>query len=90
MFQVRQKQLWQQIWKRWKAMNLHFGMPWQELAIRFSAFTWGVDSCIVGTTNLGHIQQNIEYINLGKLPEPVIDTLRSAFGMHDSNWFGQV
>ncbi len=80
----------EEYWKRWKAMNLEFEIPWQELALRFTAFTWGVDSCIVGTTNLDHLQQNIEFINNGKLPQSVIDELRSAFRNHDNNWIGQV
>ncbi|MCX6132786.1 MAG: aldo/keto reductase [Ignavibacteriales bacterium] len=80
----------EEYWKRWKAMNLDFGMPWQELALRFAAFTWGVDSCIVGTTNPAHLQQNAEYLNRGKLPQDVVDELRSSFRKHDNNWLGQV
>jgi aryl-alcohol dehydrogenase-like predicted oxidoreductase len=80
----------EEYWKRWKAMGLHIEMPWQELALRFAAYTWGVDSCIVGTTSLAHLQQNIRFINNGKLPQPVIDELRNSFRMHDDNWIGQV
>ena len=80
----------EEYWKRWKAMNLEFEIPWQELALRFTAYTWGVDSCIVGTTSLNHLQQNIKSINKGKLPQSIIDELRSAFHRHDSNWVGQV
>jgi aryl-alcohol dehydrogenase-like predicted oxidoreductase len=77
-------------WRRWKAMNLEFEIPWQELALRFTAYTWGVDSCIVGTTSLDHLQQNIETINKGKLPQSAIDEVRCAFRSHDNNWIGQV
>jgi aryl-alcohol dehydrogenase-like predicted oxidoreductase len=80
----------EEYWKRWKAMNLEYGIPWQELALRFTAFTWGVDSCIVGTTSLDHLQQNIESINKGKLPQSIIDELRTVFHSHDNNWIGQV
>lgn len=66
-------------------MNLEFGMPWQELALRFTAFTWGVDSCIVGTTSLDHLQQNIESINKGKLTQSMIDELRTAFHRHQGH-----
>jgi aryl-alcohol dehydrogenase-like predicted oxidoreductase len=80
----------EEYWKRWKAMKLEFELPWQELALRFTAYTWGVDSCIVGTTSLDHLQQNIESINKGKLPQSMIDELRKAFHRHDNNWIGQV
>ena len=80
----------EEYWKRWKTMNLEFGIPWQEIALRFTAYAWGVDSCIVGTTSLDHLQQNIESINKGKLPDSIIDELRSAFHRHDNNWIGQV
>ena len=80
----------EEYWKRWKAMNLEFEIPWQELALRFTAYTWGVDSCIVGTTSLNHLQQNIKSINKGKLPQSIIDELRSAFQRHDNSWTGQV
>jgi aryl-alcohol dehydrogenase-like predicted oxidoreductase len=64
--------------------------PWQELAVRFAAYTWGVDSCIVGTTSFEHLQQNIGSIEKGKPPQSVIAELRSAFRRHDNNWIGQV
>jgi aryl-alcohol dehydrogenase-like predicted oxidoreductase len=80
----------EEYWMRWKAMNIDFGISWQEVALRFSAFTWGVDACIVGTTDAAHLQQNIDIINRGKLPQDIVDALRSAFRTHDNNWIGQV
>lgn len=80
----------EEYWKRWKTMNLDFGMDWQELALRFTAFTWGVDSCIVGTTDAVHLRQNAESIDKGILPEPIVSELRSAFRKNDHDWIGQV
>jgi len=80
----------EEYWKRWKTMNLDFGMDWQEIALRFTAYTWGVDSCIVGTTDLNHLRHNAAVIEKGKLPQSVIDELRTAFRNNDRDWIGQI
>ena len=77
-------------WHRWKTMNLNFDMDWLEVALRFSTFTDGVDSCIIGTTDLQHLQQNINLINKGKLPGTIIKSLKSSFRHHDKDWIGQL
>ena len=80
----------EEYWKRWKVMNLEFGVPWPEVALRFSAFTWGVDSCVVGTTDVLHLEKNIESIGRGRLPDTIIATLRETFRAHDEHWIGQL
>ncbi|MGB2867044.1 MAG: aldo/keto reductase [Bacteroidota bacterium] len=77
-------------WKRWKAMNLEFGMDCQELALRFAAFTWGVDSCVLGTTNAEHLRQSSDAIQKGPLPKEIYAQIRDAFRKHDSGWTGQI
>lgn len=77
-------------WERWQAMGVNLGMDWQEVALRFAAFTYGVDSCIVGTTNLDHLRANVVIIEKGPLNAETVDTLRNAFRQHDKNWIGQV
>src|SRR5690606_17646813 len=47
--------------------ELSVDMPWNELAIRFAAYTEGVTSCIIGTTNLHHVKENIEAVKKGPL-----------------------
>lgn len=80
----------EEYWVRWKTMNVDIGMDWQEAALRFAAFTYGVDTCIVGTTNLDHLRQNIAAVAKGILPAEVVARLRSAFRQHDHHWIGQV
>ena len=83
----------EEYWHRWKAMGLdfeHTGLNWQEIALRFSAFTWGVDSCIVGTTNLKHLKQNIAAVEAGQLPEDVSNAIREAFWANDRGWIGMI
>jgi len=77
-------------WNRMKAMHLDFGDQWLETALRFTVFWYGVDSAIVGTTNLNHLDANIEAVNKGKLDEDQIHYLVGLFRTHDKNWVGQV
>ncbi|MCB9435612.1 MAG: aldo/keto reductase [Anaerolineales bacterium] len=77
-------------WERWQTMNLNLGMDWQAVALRFAAFTYGVDSCIVGTTSLEHLRANVAILEDGPLDTAIVDTLRAAFRQHDNQWLGQV
>jgi aryl-alcohol dehydrogenase-like predicted oxidoreductase len=78
----------EEYWWRWKTMDLDpRGLEWQELALRFSAFTEGVHSCIVGTHNLSHVLQNISIIDKGPLPVEQYETIRTAFKHNDPGWW---
>jgi len=78
----------EEYWWRWKTMDLDpRGLEWQELAIRFSAFTPGVHSCIVGTTNIAHLQQNVAFIQKGPLPADQYEEIRKAFKEKDPGWW---
>ena len=67
------------------------GLDWQEVALRFSAFTPGVHSCIVGTASAEHLKNNIAIIEKGPLPQSLYDTIRAAFKANDPGWWiGQV
>lgn len=80
----------EEYWHRMKAMGLDFAYDWPELALRFSCFTYGVDSCVVGTLNIDHIRKNIEYIRRGVLNEDTVKYIREAFTKADKEWVGQV
>lgn len=80
----------EEYWVRWKEMTLDLEMNELEVALRFSAFIYGVDSCIVGTTNLDHIKKNAELIGKGKLPEEIVTQIQKAFRQNDNNWIGQL
>jgi len=77
----------EEYWHRMKTMNIDTqGLDWNEVALRFAAFTYGVDSCIVGTTNLEHLKDNLTRIQKGKLPQSMIDSIRTNFREHDFGW----
>lgn len=77
-------------WHRMKAMNLNLDLDIEEAALRFSAFTYGVDSVIVGTTNPKHLLRNVDIISKGKLSDDVVFHIRETFKKHDNNWLGQL
>jgi len=79
----------EEYWSRLQKMNLDIDMDLYEAALRFSAFTWGVDTCIVGTTNPEHLKRNVEIIEKGKLTEEIIHTIKNAFQKNNVNWVGQ-
>ena len=77
-------------WERLQAMKLDPGnLDWAELALRFAAFQPGVHSCIVGTSSVEHLHENIAIIEQGQLPQNVLVAIRSAFRQHDQDWLGQ-
>lgn len=81
----------EEYWVRWKAMGIDPGdLSWNELALRFAAYTPGVSSCIAGSTNLSHIEENLAALGKGALPHDLYEAVRSAFISHDSGWTGQV
>ncbi|CAM2006242.1 aldo/keto reductase [Acanthopleuribacter pedis] len=77
-------------WERLQTMDLHFDLPMQEVALRFAAFTYGIDSIIVGSTNLKHIRENLTAINKGALPKDMVNTLRDRFLECNNNWRSQI
>ena len=82
----------EEYWWRWKTMKLdRRNMSWQELTLRFTAFTPGVSSCIVGTSQLAHVLENISLLDAGPLAKDYVDLIRMAFRMNDPGWWvGQI
>ncbi|MCK6606009.1 MAG: aldo/keto reductase [Ignavibacteriaceae bacterium] len=80
----------EQYFYRLKQMDTDFGMPVHEAALRFAAYTYGVDSVIVGTTNIEHLKQNIAIVGKGKLPDDLYQQIRNKFNEHGSDWYSLV
>ena len=81
----------EEYWVRLRAMGLDpRGMEWPELALRFAAFQDGVSTCIVGTTRLEHLADNLRMLQKGPLPSDQVAEIRSAFTTHDAGWDGQI
>ncbi|MFD3162725.1 aldo/keto reductase [Herpetosiphon sp. NSE202] len=78
-------------WERLQAMQLDLD-PEQLLgiALRFTAYTPGVHSCIVGSRKLAHMQHNLELLQQGPLEPQLYHYLTSQFQAHDRGWVGQI
>lgn len=77
-------------WERLQAMNLDLSLPLQEVALRFAAFTYGVDSIIVGSTNISHIRQNLGAVEKGILSAEIVENLRRRYLECDNGWQAQI
>lgn len=78
-------------WERMHALELDpEGLEPAEAALRFTAFTPGVSSCIVGTTRLDNLQHNLRALEQGPLPEAQVERLRGAFQRRGQGWEGLV
>jgi len=72
-------------WLRWKEMNIPDSDNWLETFLRFTVFAEGVDSAIVGTTNINHLKKDVELIQKGPLDKTLVALIKSAFR---DNWSG--
>ena len=80
----------EEYWHRLNRMNIHHHINLHETALRFAAFTWGVDSVIVGTNNIAHLKENVKMIEKGPLPYDLYYEIRNAFKQNDISWVGQL
>ncbi|MGE5425404.1 MAG: aldo/keto reductase, partial [Syntrophothermus sp.] len=78
-------------WHRFHQMNLNnFGLDWNELAMRFAAFSGGVSTVITGTSSREHLLRNIKAIEAGPLPDEIVVHLQAEFNKHDNHWTGLI
>jgi len=81
----------EEYWHRLKKMNLKIpATDMQDIAIRFSAFTPGVSTSIVGSSKLDHIKASIIAVDKGPLNAEMKDYLESKFRKNDDNWVGLI
>lgn len=66
------------------------GLPWDEFALRFSAWQPGVSCAIVGTASVAHLRHNVEIAATGPLPGNVALAVRNRFAECGADWPGQV
>lgn len=80
----------EEYWLRWKSMNIETDLEWNELFTRFTAFTEGVDTMIIGSKNINHIKSNLASIEKGPLPMELYSRIRNLFRQSDKDWIGQL
>lgn len=82
-------------WLRMQALALDLAnIPFDEFALRFTAFAPSISSAIVGTSSLSHLRQNVALIESGPLPHSLFEAARTRFaelaGVHYSGWGGEI
>jgi len=81
----------EEYWRRMRAMAIDPGaLGWDELSLRFAAFTPGVSTVIAGTTQLSHLRANARAIEHGPLPAETYVAVREAYRANDDGWTGQI
>lgn len=65
-------------------------LAWDELFLRFAAFSPGVSACLAGTRRLEHLGRLTAAIAEGPLPEPERQRVLDAYDRADRGWTGQV
>lgn len=80
----------EEYWHRWKTMNLPEQENWLETFLRFTVFANGIDTAIVGTTNIDHLKSNIKIIEKGPLDTYLNNLIIERFKLHNQNWRGEV
>ncbi|GGJ30339.1 aldo/keto reductase [Deinococcus roseus] len=80
----------EEYWLRMHAMGFTPPISWEDFTLRFTVFTPGVSSAIVGSRNLENIKRNIQTIAQGPLEDSLYQQMREVFQTHDQDWIGQV
>jgi aryl-alcohol dehydrogenase-like predicted oxidoreductase len=80
----------EEYWHRWRTMNLPEQKNWLDTFLRFTVFANGVDTAIVGTTNIEHLKSNIKIIEQGPLDDELNNLIVESFKTHNQNWRGEV
>jgi aryl-alcohol dehydrogenase-like predicted oxidoreductase len=77
----------EEYWRRWKTMNLPEQENWLDTFLCFTVFANGVDTAIVGTTNVEHLKSNIKIVEKGPLPDSLFHSIISTF---NPGWRGEI
>ncbi len=78
-------------WDRLRTLDLQpADSDWSATALRFTAFSPGVSTAIVGTGSIRHLQEAVHAAAQGPLPEAEYARWRAAFAPYADRWPGDV
>ncbi|MBP1134816.1 aryl-alcohol dehydrogenase-like predicted oxidoreductase [Arthrobacter sp. PvP023] len=78
-------------WERLRLMDVEpESDDWQGTALRFSAFSPGVSTAIVGTSKVRNLDAAAAAVGRGPLPEGESRRWEDAFAPHAQDWAGEV
>jgi aryl-alcohol dehydrogenase-like predicted oxidoreductase len=66
------------------------GMPWDEFALRFTAFQPEVSCAIVGTSSLEHLRHNVAIVEKGPLPAQTLANVCERFRDLGADWRSEI
>lgn len=66
------------------------GLPWDEFALRFSAYRPEVSCAIVGTSSIEHLRHNVAIAEKGPLPASAVAAVRQRFLALGAGWRGEI
>lgn len=77
--------------ERWNALDFDFGsLPVEEVALRFASNFPGVDTVLVASTNVAHLEENVAAISRGALPDDLLREIRERFHERGAGWPGVI
>lgn len=78
-------------WTRMHALAYDAGgLPWDEFALRFTAYAPGVSCAIVGTASKAHLDRAIATVGQGPLPASLSRAVRERFQTVGAQWRGEI
>lgn len=78
-------------WERLRLMGIEPETDdWQGTALRFSAFSPGVSTAIVGTSKVRNLEAAAAAVDRGPLPDSELRRWEVAFAQHALDWAGEV
>jgi aryl-alcohol dehydrogenase-like predicted oxidoreductase len=78
-------------WQRMQQLAYdHAGLPWDEFALRFTAWQPEVSCAIVGTASVEHLRHNVALAQRGALPVELALAVRRRFSAIGNSWPGEV
>lgn len=80
----------EQYWLRMKELAYESELEPAELALRFAAFSPGISSSIIGTSNPENLKTCIRSVEKGPLPKDIYKRLRERFQEVGSDWPGLI
>jgi aryl-alcohol dehydrogenase-like predicted oxidoreductase len=78
-------------WERQQALAYsHEPLPWDDFALRFTAFAPCVSTAIVGTSSIEHLRHNVALAALGPLPDGLVAATRARWNAVNPGWRGEL
>jgi aryl-alcohol dehydrogenase-like predicted oxidoreductase len=77
------------LWDRMKALALDPApLSWNELALRFTAFSPGVGVAVLGTSRVEHLLEAAALVERGALPSETVAAIRARYAAVGQGWPG--